>query len=48
MFYKFLKILAPVLSAYNVRAVIINGDGVQEYVCGTEIIPASSENGDLN
>lgn len=48
MFYKFLKILAPVLSAYNVRAVIINGDGVQEYVCGAEIIPASSENGDLN
>jgi len=48
MFYRYLKILAPVLSAYSVRAVIINGDGVQEYVCGSDILPAYGAEDDLN
>lgn len=48
MFYRFLKILAPVLSAYNARVVVINSDGVQEYVCGSDILPADGAESGLN
>lgn len=42
MFYRFIKILAPVLSYYNARLVVINSEGQNEYICGEEILPADS------
>jgi hypothetical protein len=41
-FYRFIKILAPVLSATGARLIMVNDDGVTEYVCGNEIVPADS------
>ena len=39
-FYRFMKILAPVLTAYGAKLVVINGAGVNEYDCGVDILPA--------
>lgn len=38
-FYRFIKILAPVLISYNARLVVVNGSGVNEYECGYKITP---------
>ncbi len=39
-FYRFMKILAPVLTAYGAKLVVVNGAGVNEFVCGVDITPA--------
>lgn len=39
-FYRFVKILAPVLKAYNAKLVVVNDSGVNEYECGYKITPA--------
>ena len=41
-FFRFIKILAPVLQFYNARLVVANGSGVNEYRCGYKIMPADS------
>ena len=33
-FFRTLRILAPVLQAYHVKVVVVNGDGVSVYECG--------------
>lgn len=38
-FYRFIKILAPVLKTYGARLVVVNGSGVNEYECGYKITP---------
>ena len=42
-FYRYIKILAPVLSYYGARLVVFNESGINEYVCGTDILPAGGE-----
>lgn len=39
MFYRYIKILAPVLSYYGAKLVVINASGVNVYECGNEITP---------
>ena len=41
-FFRFIKILAPVLRFYNARLVVVNNSGVNEYCCGYEITPVDS------
>ena len=38
-FYRFLKILAPVLSFYGAKLVVVNEAGINAYACGKEILP---------
>ena len=42
-FYRFVKIIAPVLKSYSAKLVVVNDAGVNEYVCGYEITPVSTE-----
>ncbi len=41
-FFRFIKILAPVLRNYNARLVVVNGSGVNEYECDYKITPVGS------
>lgn len=43
-FYRFVKILAPVLSDYGAKLVVVNGDGTQEYNLGYRITPVDGDN----
>lgn len=38
-FFRMLRILAPVLRAYDAKAVVVNRDGVQVYACGYTFAP---------
>lgn len=38
-FFRLLRILAPVLRAYNAKAVVVNGNGVTTYACDYEFTP---------
>ncbi len=42
-FFRFMKILTPVLIRYGARLVVVNDDGVQEYKPGYVIEPADGE-----
>lgn len=39
MFFRNLRILAPVLMAYRANVVVVNGDGIMAYRCGYEFTP---------
>lgn len=42
-FYRFITILAPVLSAYGARLVVVNDSGVNEFDCGYTITPVGGK-----